>query len=210
MIRNRIPDVVVKRLVTYLSVLLHSDFEDGDFVSSAQLGDLAAVNGAQVRKDLALFGEFGKQGVGYPVKALREQITKILGADRDMPLSVFGIGELGTAIVRYIAGRRRSDPNYRFWPAALFDEDKRKIGTSVEGILIHPLADMETVLREMDVRIGIIAVPASAAQSVVDRAVASGVKGFLNFAPTKLKVPPGVRVHYTDVTLELQELAFYI
>ncbi len=210
MIRNRIPDVVVRRLVTYLSVLLHSDLEDGDFVSSAQLGDLAAVNGAQVRKDLALFGEFGKQGVGYPVKSLKEQITRILGADRDMPLAIFGIGELGTAIVRYMTGRRRSDPNYRFWPAALFDEDKRKVGTFVEGIVIHPLSDLETVLKAMDVRIGIVAVPASAAQSVVDRALASGLKGFLNFAPTKLKVPPGVRVQYTDVTLELQELAFYV
>ncbi len=210
MIRNRIPDVVVKRLVTYLRVLLDSDFADGDFVSSAQLGDMAAVNGAQVRKDLALLGEFGKQGVGYPVKALKEQITRILGADREMPVAVFGVGELGTAIVRYLLGRRRSDPNYRFWPSALFDEDPRKVGTSVEGIVIHPLSDLEAVCKAMDIKVGVISVPASAAQEVVDRAVSAGIKGFLNFAPTKLKVPPSVRVHNTDVTLELQELAFYI
>jgi redox-sensing transcriptional repressor len=210
LIRNRIPDVVVKRLVTYLRVLLDSDFADGDFVSSAQLGDMAAVNGAQVRKDLALFGEFGKQGVGYPVKALKEQIARILGADREMPVAVFGVGELGTAIVRYLLGRRRSDPDYRFWPAALFDEAPRKVGTSVEGIVIHPLSDLEAVCKAMEIKVGVISVPASAAQEVVDRAVSAGIKGFLNFAPTKVKVPPNVRVHYTDVTLELQELAFYI
>ncbi|HHX28039.1 MAG: redox-sensing transcriptional repressor Rex [Bacillota bacterium] len=210
MIRNRIPDVVVKRLVTYLRVLLDSDFAGSDFVSSAQLGDMAAVNGAQVRKDLALFGEFGKQGVGYPVQELKDQITKILGADRDMPVAVFGIGELGTAIVRYLLSRGRSSPNYRFGPAALFDEDKRKVGTLVEGLVIHPLSDLEAVRKAKDLKIGIITVPASAAQEVVDRAVSAGLKGFLNFAPAKLKVPPHVRVHYTDVTLELQELAFYL
>ncbi len=209
MIRNRIPDVVVKRLVTYLRVLKDSSLETA-YISSAQLGDLAAVNGAQVRKDLALFGEFGKQGVGYPVQALTEQISRILGADREIAVALFGVGELGTAIVRYLSARRRFDPTYKFIVRALFDEDKRKIGSKVEGIIIRSLADLPSVCASGAVKIGILSVPALAAQEVVDKGIAQGIRGFLNFAPVKLKVPPGVRVQQTDVTLELQELAFYV
>jgi redox-sensing transcriptional repressor len=209
MIRNRIPDVVVKRLVTYLRVLRDAAI-DGGYISSAQLGDLAAVNGAQVRKDLALFGEFGKQGVGYPIKDLTDQITKILGADRETPVAVFGVGELGTAVVRYLSARRRFDPSYRFIVRVLFDEDRRKIGNKLEGITIHSLADLDKVSAPGGVKIGILSVPALAAQDVVDRAIAHGIRGFLNFAPVKLRVPPGIRVQQADVTLELQELAFYV
>lgn len=209
MIRSRTPDVVVKRLVTYLRVLQDSSPEGG-FISSAQLGDLAAVNGAQVRKDLALFGEFGKQGVGYPVKELRSQIARILGADRELSVVLFGVGELGTALVRYLAARRRVDPAYRFVIRALFDEDKRKIGQKLEGVAIRSLADMPSICRPGDIRLGIVTVPAAAAQNVVDKAVALGIRGFLNFAPAKVKAPPGVRVLQADVTFELQELAFYV
>lgn len=209
MIRNRIPDVVVKRLVTYLRVLKDSSLEGG-YMSSAQLGDLAAVNGAQVRKDLALFGEFGKQGVGYPIQALTDQISRILGADREIAVALFGVGELGTAIVRYLSARRRFDPSYKFIVRALFDEDKRKIGNKVEGIVIRSLADMPAVCAGGAVKVGILTVPALAAQEVVDKGIAQGIRGFLNFAPVKLKVPPTVRVLQADVTLELQELAFYV
>jgi redox-sensing transcriptional repressor len=209
MIRNRIPDVVVKRLVTYLRVLRDATLEGG-YISSAQLGDLAAVNGAQVRKDLALFGEFGKQGVGYPIKELTEEITRILGADREIPVALFGVGELGTAIVRYLSARRRFDPTYRFIVGALFDEDRRKIGNKLEGISINALSELGKLCPPGEVKIGILTVPALAAQEVVEKAVAHGIRGFLNFAPVKLRVPPGVRVQQADVTLELQELAFYV
>jgi redox-sensing transcriptional repressor len=208
MIRNRIPDVVVKRLVTYLRVLKDSSHEG--YVSSAQLGDLAAVNGAQVRKDLALFGEFGKQGVGYPVQALTDEIVKILGADREIAVVLFGVGELGTAVVRYLSVRRRADPSYRFVVRALFDEDRRKIGSRLEGITIRSIKELAAVCSAEPIKAGIIAVPAPAAQDVVEKGIAQGIRGFLNFAPVKLKVPAGVRVQQTDVTLELQELAFYI
>lgn len=208
MIRNRIPDVVVKRLVTYLRVLQDSSIEG--YISSAQLGDLAAVNGAQVRKDLALFGEFGKQGVGYPVQALVHEIAKILGADREIAVIIFGIGELGTAVVRYLGARKRVDPSYRFILRALFDQDRRKIGAKLEGLVIRPLTEVSSIASDSQPKVGIIAVPAAAAQDVLEAGIAQGIRGFLNFAPVKLKVPPGIRVHHTDVTLELQELAFYI
>lgn len=209
MIRNRIPDVVVKRLVTYLRVLQDLPSNEG-YISSAQLGDLAAVNGAQVRKDLALFGEFGKQGVGYPVKALIQEITNILGADRDISVVIFGVGELGTAVVRYLTARRTADPGYRFVVRELFDIDRRKIGSRLEGLTIRPLSELQAATQDEQVRVGIIAVPSQAAQDVVDAGIANGIRGFLNFAPVKVKVPPGVRVQQTDVTLELQELAFYV
>ena len=208
MIRNRIPDVVVKRLVTYLRVLQDSSIEG--YISSAQLGDLVAVNGAQVRKDLALFGEFGKQGVGYPIRALIHEITKILGADREIAVIIFGVGELGTAVARYLGARKRADPSYRFSVRALFDQDKRKIGSKLEGLVIQSLTDLSSIAPGDQPKVGIIAVPAAAAQDVVEAGIAQGIRGFLNFAPVKLKVPPSVRVQHTDVTLELQELAFYI
>ncbi len=208
MIRNRIPDIVVKRLVTYLRVLQDSSREG--YVSSAELGDLASVNGAQVRKDLALFGEFGKQGVGYPVEALISEIAKILGADRDIDVVIIGVGELGTAVARYISARKRANPAYRFTVKALFDQDKRKIGSKLEGVVIQPLTELSSIGSSPLTKVGIIAVPAAAAQDVLDAGVAQGIRGFLNFAPIKLKSPPGVRVHHTDVTLALQELAFYV
>lgn len=209
MIRNRIPGVVIKRLVTYLRVLRDGSFPEV-YISSAELGDLAAVNSAQVRKDLALFGEFGKQGVGYPVKVLVDEIGRILGADREIPVALFGVGELGTALVRYLSARRRFDPTYKFIVRALFDEDRRKIGQKLEGITIHALLDLDTAVPRGEVKIGILTVPALAAQEVLDKAMACGIRGFLNFAPIKLKSPPGVRIQQADVTLELQELAFYV
>ncbi len=210
MIRNRIPDVVIRRLVGYLRILKEMQAGPSDFISSADLGELSAVNSAQVRKDLALFGEFGKQGVGYPVRGLLDELTKILGADREMAMAVFGVGELGTALVRFLSVRKRYDPSYRFTIRALFDEDKRKIGSKLEGLVINPLSGLPRLVQSSEIRIGIITVPALAAQEVVDSAVACGIRGFLNFAPTKVKVPPDVRVHNADVTLQLQELSFYL
>ncbi len=210
MIRDRIPDVVVRRLVGYLGILKEMRAGADDFISSASLGHLSAVNSAQVRKDLALFGEFGKQGVGYPVAGLIDELTAILGADREMPVSVIGIGELGTALVRFLAGRKASEPAYRFAVRALFDESKQKIGTKIEGMVVNPLSELPKLVKSQDLKIGIIAVPAAAAQQVVDFAMDCGIRGFLNFAPAKLRVRPGVRLHHTDVTFQLQELSFYL
>jgi len=210
MVRKKIPDVVIKRLVTYLRILKDRNAGPNDYISSAELGDLAVVNGAQVRKDLAMFGEFGKQGVGYPVRKLRKEIIKILGADREMPIAIFGVGELGTALTRFLCTRRRFDPEYKFVVKALFDVDEKKIGTKVAGITIRPLAELEEVMRMEKIKIGIITVPSFAAQDVVTEAISKGIKGFVNFAPVKLRTPPDVRVHYADVTADLQELVFYL
>lgn len=208
--KNKIPDVVIRRLVTYLRILNEIDAGQEDYISSAKIADLAAVNSAQVRKDLAMFGEFGKQGVGYPVVALRNELIAILGADREMSIAIFGVGELGTALTRYLTSRRRITPDYRFVVAGLFDVDEKKIGTTLEGIPIRHTQDLPAAMGEEEIKIGVITVPASSAQETVSFAVACGIKGFLNFAPVSLRVPDSVRVQNSDVTLDLQELAFYM
>ena len=134
--KDKVPDVVIRRLVTYLRVLNELEAGPNDYISSAKIADLAAVNSAQVRKDLAMFGEFGKQGVGYPILALREELISILKADREMSIAIFGVGELGTALNRYLTSRRKATPDYRFVVTGLFDIDESKIGTFVEGIPI--------------------------------------------------------------------------
>lgn len=210
MASNKIPDVVIRRMVTYLRILKEIPPGSKEYISSSEMGEWAAVNSAQVRKDLALFGEFGKQGVGYPVQALTEELVRILRADRDIPVAVFGIGELGTALVRYLTGRRRSDPKYPFVISALFDSDPAKIGTNVEGLTIELLESWSEDKNRKEVKIALITVPAGAAQEVADRAYRFGIKGFLNFAPTKLRLPPDARVLNADVTHQLQELAYYL
>ncbi|HHY16541.1 MAG TPA: redox-sensing transcriptional repressor Rex [Firmicutes bacterium] len=210
MIRHKIPDVVIRRLVTYLRILMERETGPKDYISSAEIGDLAAVNSAQVRKDLALFGEFGKQGVGYHVGRLREEIITILGADREMSVAIFGVGELGTALVRYLNVRRKITPDYRFVIKALFDIDESKIGTEVEGIPIIDVKELGSVMNQEEIKIGIITVPASNAQEVANLAISKGIRGFLNFAPVRIKAPPGIRVQNSDVTSSLQELGFYL
>lgn len=207
--RNKIPDVVIRRLVTYLRILTDIEAGPDDYISSAQIGDLAAVNSAQVRKDLALFGEFGKQGVGYPILGL-EKITAILGADREMNIVIFGVGELGTALARYLTTRKETAPNYRFVVKGLFDIDPAKVGTEIEGVPVRHLNELEEVTASGDIKIGVVAVPANVAQEVVNYAISKGIRGFLNFAPVRIKVPPGVRIQNSDVTSDLQELGFYL
>jgi len=208
--RNKIPDVVIRRLVTYLRILTDREAGPDDYISSAEIGDLADVNSAQVRKDLALFGEFGKQGVGYPVIGLRDELIEILGADRKMYIAIFGVGELGTALARYLTSRRETTPNYRFVIKGLFDVDKSKVGKEVDGIPIRHIDGLGEVMAASEIKIGVIAVPAWAAQDVANKAISKGIKGFLNFAPVRIKTPPGVRIQNSDVTSDLQELGFYL
>lgn len=210
MTSGKVPDVVIRRMVTYLRILRDIPQGAKEYISSSELGEWAAVNGAQVRKDLALFGEFGKQGVGYPVQGLTEELVRILGADCDMPVAIFGIGELGTALARYLTGRRRNDPEYPFVITALFDSDPLKIGTKIEANDIESLDSWEDPENRRDIRIALLTVPVHAAQEVADRAMSFGIKGFVNFAPTKLKTPSGVRVVNADVTRQLQELAYHL
>lgn len=209
---ERAPDVVVRRLALYLRVLdeLAADGEPR-FIPSKELGERAGVSPAQVRKDLAFFGEFGKQGVGYDAALLREELRTILKVHRTIAVGLAGVGELGTALARYLLRRRVLDPGYPFRLAACFDVDPAKVGTRIErDLAIRHTGELADAVREERIEIFIIAVPAGAAQDVADRCVAAGVRAILNFAPVKLTVPPDVRLHYADVGLELQQLAYYL
>ncbi|MBE3575099.1 MAG: redox-sensing transcriptional repressor Rex, partial [Firmicutes bacterium] len=164
---------------------------------------------AQVRKDLTVFGEFGKQGIGYEVRYLRQELQDILRLNRDIRIGLVGAGSLGTALARYRLAGEKAHSSDHMKVVALFDNDPAKIGQDVEGIPIYPVDELAQKIRELDIKIVVIAVPAAAAQQVADTAVRAGVKTILNFAPARLVVPEDVRVHTSDVTLELQSLAFY-
>ncbi|MDQ7793153.1 MAG: redox-sensing transcriptional repressor Rex [bacterium] len=209
--RRTVPDVVIRRLVTYLRVLQELGESEADrYVSSRELGLRAGVSPAQVRKDLAIFGEFGKQGVGYQVNFLRQELSTILNLNRPVRLVLIGAGELGTALTRYITRRRARDDHYPFELLGAFDNDPARVGTTIEDVPVYPVDALVDWVRDSQVEVAIITVPAPYAQQVADRCVAAGIRGILNFAPTKLFVPPGVRLHHSDVSLELQQLAYYL
>ncbi len=209
----RAPDVTIGRLAEYLRALNSMDLAGHPprFISSHELGPLVGVTPAQVRKDLALFGEFGKQGVGYDAANLRRELQQILNADRRINVGLAGVGELGDALLRYNIRRAAQDREYPFVMAAAFDTNPKKIGTTVDGVTpVYNVLDMPEVTRQKDLEIGIITVPASVAQSVADSLVKGGIKAILNFAPTKLTVREDVQVRYADVSLELLCLGYYL
>lgn len=188
------------------------DLGEGEsYISSQELGERAGVSPAQVRKDLASFGEFGKQGVGYEAHYLREELRSILNLHRRINVAIIGVGELGTALARYVSRRAAREERYPFRITGLFDSDPDKIGRVAEpGIEIMSPERLPEMTTEESLEMAIITVPASAAQSVADLCAKAGIKAILNFAPAKVFVPDGVRVHYSDVSLELQQLAYYL
>jgi len=208
---KKISDAVVRRLPLYLRVLEEVSRDEGrKLMSSQELGERAGVSPALVRKDLAWFGEFGKQGVGYEVSYLKDELRRILNLDRQIRVALIGVGSLGQALTRYNRNRVRQDDSFNIEIVALFDNDPKKFGMEVDGITIHPFSAFEEKTRALDVRMAIVTVPADQAQMVADAAVAAGIRAILNFAPVKLVVPEGVRVANADLSLELQRLAYYL
>jgi redox-sensing transcriptional repressor len=201
----KISEAVVKRLPVYLRYLNSLRAMNVRTVSSQQLGEALDLNPAQIRKDLACFGEFGRKGIGYEVNYLVEKIKSILKLDQRINVLLVGAGNLGHAISNYNAYLK---DNMKI--TAIFDADPNKIGKKIANLTIQPLENLADVVKEQNIRIGIIAVPADAAQMVADCLVRAGVTGILNFAPMNLRVPEHVRVHDADVTMELHSLAYYI
>jgi redox-sensing transcriptional repressor len=164
------------------------------------------LNAAQIRKDLAYFGEFGVRGVGYYVKELRSHLRQILGLDRRVRVAIMGAGNLGLALADY--------PGFRlegFEIAALFDTVREKIGQqSRGGVPIHDIGDLRRIARKERIRIAVIAVPAAAAQNVLQTVVAAGIKAILNFSPGTLKVPADVKMKSVDLTVSLESLSFFL
>lgn len=203
MSQPRISESTVRRLSVYLRLLRELEGADRDIVSSKELARRSGTTSAQVRKDLSLFGSFGKRGRGYTVPELVDTLEGILGLERRWRVALVGVGRIGSALLGYRDLRNRG-----FDLVAAFDVDPDKVGTEVDGHRISPMDRLEEMIRERDVEMGVVAVPPEAAQEVADRLVAAGVRALLNFAPVKLEVPDGVVVRSMDVALEMEGLSF--
>jgi len=200
-----VPEVVVLRLPLYVRAL--SQLRDGgtDVVSSQQLGSLLQMTPAQIRKDLSYFGRFGKQGRGYNVRFLLQELREILGLDREWNACIIGVGRLGHAIINY--------PGFSpegFKIVAAFDGDPEQVGTSIGAFKVRPMSDLAEVVAEMNISIGIVAVPASQAQEVIERLIKNNIKGILNYAPIAPQVPMNTVIRNIDPVLSLQSMTFYL
>ena len=200
-----VPKVVAGRLSLYLRELQHLIEEDCETISSSELGSRLGLSDTQVRKDLAHFGHLGYPGVGYRVDELTPAIRKTLGTDLSWTVAIVGIGNLGRALLGYKGFGRQG-----FHIDAAFDADREKVGTVIEGIEVHDIADLSRVVRDRFVRLGMIAVPAPEAQSVADQLVSAGVVGIVNFAPVAINLPESVSVIGVDLAIELEQISFDI
>ena len=174
-------------------------------VSSGQLGEALGITDAQVRKDLAWLGSLGHPGVGYVPGELIDAIRRLLGVDRRWSVALVGVGNLGRALLGYRGFEQRG-----FRVVALFDSDPAKVGTRLEELEVHGIADIPAVVAATGAELGLLAVPSEAAQEVADALVAAGIRGLLNFAPVVLRVPPEVRLVSVDLTVQLEQLAFLV
>jgi redox-sensing transcriptional repressor len=199
-----IPEATVARLPVYLRALTSLADRDVATASSEDLAEAAGVNSAKLRKDLSYLGTYGTRGVGYDVNYLRYQIAREIGLTQDWSVVIIGIGNLGHALANYSGFASRG-----FQVAALLDTDPARIGERIGNLTIRAIDDLDDIVAADNVSIGVIATPASAAQNVCDRLVATGVTSILNFAPAVLAVPGDVDVRKVDLAIELQILAYH-
>ena len=201
----RVPVGVVERLPLYLNAVLHLRDGGHQTVSSAQLSDLANVNAAQIRRDFAYFGQFGKRGVGYDIPLLIDRIQRILGSDHVQRLAIVGAGNLGSAIAQYDGLRARG-----FVVAAVFDSDRRKVGTRVGDLIVRDISELDRVVVEQSIRFGVIAVPPEAAQGVAEQLASTGIRVIVNYSTAYVTVPEHVTLHNTDPVRELLHTLYYL
>jgi redox-sensing transcriptional repressor len=200
-----IPDIVVGRLPIYLRALQGMLEENRRVTSSQELGERLGISAAQIRKDLSQFGEFGKQGTGYSIEYLADQIRKILNVDRVWDMAVVGAGDIGSGVAQY-----QGFSNHGLRVAMIFDNDRSKIGTKVGSFTVKDIKSIKDSIRQADIKVGMIATPSQAAQEVADELVSSGVMAILNYAPINLNVPDHVRVQNIDPVIHLQRMTYYL
>jgi redox-sensing transcriptional repressor len=201
----KIPDIVIGRLPIYLRALTFLAAEGQEITSSHELGQKLGISSAQIRKDLSHFGEFGKQGTGYNIEYLSQQLQRILQVDREWETALIGAGDLGRALAHYDGLRERG-----FRITAIFDNNPTKQGQKLGDCVVKDSARMAGILKEHKYKVAIIAVPAAVAQQVADICVKAGIKAILNYAPITLSVPPDVHVQYIDPVLHLQRMSYYL
>ena len=203
---REIPDIVIGRLPVYLRELTRLAEDEGKInTSSHELGKRLGISSAQIRKDLSHFGEFGKQGTGYHIKYLIEQLRDILHLTQEWDVVLVGAGYLGHALAHYRGFHRRG-----FRISWIFDNDPAKIGLQMDELVVQDVADLEKVVSENSVKMAIIAVSANQAQEITDRLVAVGIQSILSYAPIHLNVPPGVEISYSDPVVQLQRMTYYL
>lgn len=203
---EQVSELTTNRLSVYLRCLTQLETAGVTSISSTDLADRFHLSAAQIRKDLAHFGEFGTRGVGYQVRQLREHLQQILGLDRGMRVAIMGAGNLGLALADY-----PGFPQDGFEIVALFDANDQKVGRkSRTGVPIYDIRDLKAHVRRERISIAVLAVPAAPAQAVVDAVVGAGVKAILSFTPGTLKVPAGVKLKNVDLTVSLESLSFYL
>lgn len=205
MVSKSIPDIVIGRLPLYLRALNFLAAEGREITSSQELGDRLGISSAQIRKDLSHFGEFGKQGTGYNINYLREQLREILHVNSVWDVVLVGAGDLGHALARYggFVGRG-------FRIVAVFDNDPAKIGQKIGDLEIQDVNHLAEYVRAKGIKVAIIAVPANAAQEVARALVDAGIKAILNYAPITLTVPSGIKVQHIDPVVHLQRMTYYL
>jgi redox-sensing transcriptional repressor len=200
-----IPDIVISRLPIYLRALDRLVQEGHEVTSSQELGRRLGISSAQIRKDLSHFGGFGKQGTGYRISFLKEQLRQVLKVEREWEVVLVGAGDLGSAVARYRGFGERG-----FHVTHVFDAAPNKVGKKIGSFVIQGLDEMERIVRDSNIQIAMIAVPAEHAQSVADTLIDAGVKAILNYAPINLNVPDDVHVQYIDPVLHLQRMTYYL
>ncbi len=200
-----IPDIVIGRLPVYLRALTRLAVEGQEVTSSHELGRRLGISSAQIRKDLSHFGGFGKQGTGYQIAYLIEQLRQVLKVDQEWEVAVIGAGDLGTALLHY---KGFSDRGFRI--ACVFDNSPQKVGKKIGEYMVHPTDEMERIIQERGIKIAMIAVPAEKAQEVANKLIEVGVRAILNYAPMTLNVPADVKVQYIDPVVQMQRMTFYL
>lgn len=202
---KKISESTVERLAKYYRALEFFERDRHSSVSSSDLADNDGITSAQVRKDLSVFGSFGKRGIGYRTGELKRQIQLILGLTKKWNMAIVGVGNIGRALINFNDFRR-----YGFHIRAIFDNDPGIIGMDVHGHTVHDMETFNKRIRHLDIRIGVVAVQAEHAQAVADLMVEAGIKAIMNFAPKNLKVPSDVRIRNQNLAIGLETLSFYL
>jgi len=203
--KAEVPQVAVPRLARYLGLLKRLDRQGIARVSSREMAARLGANAAQIRKDLSYFGEFGVRGVGYDVRFLITELSRCLGVDREWNMVILGAGRLGTALARYRGFRDEG-----FKCVGMFDVKGAAAGKTVAGHAVRPMEELHDFVRDNDVQIAVIAVPAESAMDVAAQVAQAGIKGILNFAPVRLPATPNVFIHQLDLSNELMVISFYL
>jgi redox-sensing transcriptional repressor len=205
-VTDEIPHIVIGRLPIYLRALTRLAEEGNQkTTSSHELGEQLGISSAQIRKDLSHFGEFGKQGTGYHIEYLIEQLRQILNLHREWDVAIIGAGYLGHALANYNGFKNRG-----FRIRWIFDNDPLKVGQKTNGLIVQHIDQLENTIKEHGAEVAVLAIPAHSAQSVTDRLVKMGIKAILSYAPVHLTVPAGVQISYSDPVTDLQRMTFYL